>query len=124
MAVLKIELTPQPAVARARSGALQPLRRAQQAAVWFEGAFVREGSALGRQLANILVALLTPAVSGRVGHGTVARMRGPRMGRRIPHRRRILLALAGVDCLVDRAEDAFVFPVAWDSRTAKISEEN
>ena len=59
MAVLKIVLTPQPAVARARSGVVAITSESSKPQFWFEG-----GGALiafSRQLANVLVALLTPS---------------------------------------------------------------
>jgi len=62
MPVLKIVLTPQPAVARARSGAAATSSESTiKSQFWFEGAFVISLLTFSRQLANILVALLTPA---------------------------------------------------------------
>ncbi len=66
MAVLKIVLTPQPAVARARSGvAASSSERTIKSQFWFEGVLALMSQAFGfqplGQLANILVALLTPA---------------------------------------------------------------
>lgn len=62
MAVVKIVLTPQPAVARARSGAVASTSgSAIKPQLWFDGTFVVNAQIFSRQLANILVALLTPA---------------------------------------------------------------
>jgi hypothetical protein len=58
MAMVKIVLTPQPAVARARSGVTATTSESTiKSQFWFEGEFVQT---LG-QMANVLVALLTPA---------------------------------------------------------------
>jgi hypothetical protein len=58
MAILKIVLTPQPAVARARSGvAASSSESTLKSQLRLDGAFVQT---LG-QMANVLVALLTPA---------------------------------------------------------------
>ena len=62
MPVLKIVLTPQPAVARARSGvAATSSESTIKSQFWFESASVVSILTFSRQLANILVALLTPA---------------------------------------------------------------
>jgi hypothetical protein len=66
MAVLKIVLTPQPAVARARSGAVATTSESTiKSQFWFEGVLDGFTQTFGvktlAQLANILVALLTPA---------------------------------------------------------------
>ena len=62
MDVLKVGLTPQPAVARARSGvAASTSESTIKSQLWFEGAFELITQGFSRQLANILVALLTPA---------------------------------------------------------------
>jgi hypothetical protein len=62
MPVLKIVLTPQPAVARARSGVAAATSESTiKSQFWFESAFVVSVLTFSRQLANILVALLTPA---------------------------------------------------------------
>jgi hypothetical protein len=62
MDVLKVGLTPQPAVARARSGvAASTSQSTIKSQLWFEGAFELITQGFSRQLANILVALLTPA---------------------------------------------------------------
>jgi hypothetical protein len=66
MAVLKIVLTPQPAVARARSGVVASTSESTiKSQFWFEGALETITQTFGvktlAQLANILVALLTPA---------------------------------------------------------------
>jgi len=66
MAVLKIVRTPQPAVARARSGvAATTSEGVIRSQFWFENALIGIGEAFGiqplGQLANILVALLTPS---------------------------------------------------------------
>jgi hypothetical protein len=62
MPVLKVGLTPQPAVARARSGvAASTSESTIKSQFWFESAVVFITQTFSRQLANILVALLTPA---------------------------------------------------------------
>jgi hypothetical protein len=62
MPVLKVGLTPQPAVARARSGVAATTSESTiKLQVWFESAVVFITQTFSRQLANILVALLTPA---------------------------------------------------------------
>ena len=62
MPVLKIVLTPQPAVARARSGVdTTTSESTAKSQFWFESAFALITQGFSRQLANILVALLTPA---------------------------------------------------------------
>ena len=66
MAVLKIVLTPQPAVARARSGVVATTSGSTiKTQFWFENALDSLSHTFGvhtlGQLANILVALLTPA---------------------------------------------------------------
>ena len=66
MAVLKIVLTPQPAVARARSGVVATTSEsAIKSQFWFESALESLTHTFGiqtlGQLANVLVALLTPA---------------------------------------------------------------
>ncbi len=62
MAVLKIILTPEHAVARARSGvATGASGNTIKPQVWFDNVFTLITQGFSRQLANILVALLTPA---------------------------------------------------------------
>jgi hypothetical protein len=68
MAVVKIVLTPQPAVARARSIAAATASEGTiKSQLWFDSAFALIPQAFAatqvfsRQLANVLVALLTPA---------------------------------------------------------------
>ena len=62
MPVLKIVLTPQPAVARARSGVDRSTSESTiKPQFWFESVFEVITQGFSRQLANILVALLTPA---------------------------------------------------------------
>jgi hypothetical protein len=66
MDVLKVGLTPQPAVARARSGVVTTTSESTiKSRFWLEAAsaLTSEGSGIKTvgQLANILVALLTPA---------------------------------------------------------------
>jgi hypothetical protein len=59
---LKVGLTPQPAVARGRSGVVASTSESTiKSQLWFEGAFELITQGFSRQLANILVALLTPA---------------------------------------------------------------
>jgi hypothetical protein len=62
MAVLKIVLTPQPAVARARSGITSITSESTvKSQFGLVGALAVVTQGFSRQLANILVALLTPA---------------------------------------------------------------
>jgi hypothetical protein len=62
MAVLKIILTPEHAVARARSGvATGASGNTIKPQVWFDNVFALVTQGFSRQLANILVALLTPS---------------------------------------------------------------
>ncbi len=62
MAVLRIVLTPQPAVARARSGLhATTLESTVKPQFWFESAFELITQGFSRQLADVLVALLTPS---------------------------------------------------------------
>jgi len=62
MAVLKVGLTPQPAVAPAPSGVVRSTSESTlKSQFWFEGAFEVITQGFSRQLADVLVALLTPA---------------------------------------------------------------
>jgi hypothetical protein len=62
MSVLKVGLTPQPAVARGRSGvAATTSESTLKSQFWFEGVFEVITQGFSRQLADVLVALLTPA---------------------------------------------------------------
>ena len=62
MSVLKAVLTPQPAVPRARSGFTAiSSERTVKLQVWFESAFALITQGFSRQLADVLVALLTPS---------------------------------------------------------------
>jgi hypothetical protein len=62
MSALKIVLTPQPAVARARSGFTAITSESTvKFQVWFESAFAVITQGFSRQLADVLVALLTPS---------------------------------------------------------------
>ena len=62
MSVFKAVLTPQAAVARARSGVTAITSESTvKSQVWFEGAFALITQGFSRQLADVLVALLTPS---------------------------------------------------------------
>jgi hypothetical protein len=62
MEVLKAVLTPQAVVARARSGVTATTSEITvKWQVWFEGAFALITQGFSRQLADVLVALLTPS---------------------------------------------------------------
>jgi len=62
MEVLKVVLTPQPAVARAQSGVTAITSETTvKSQFWFEGAFALITQGFSRQLADVLVALLTPS---------------------------------------------------------------
>jgi hypothetical protein len=62
MSVFKVVLAPQPAVVRARSGfAAITSESTLKLQVWFEDAFALITQGFSRQLADILVALLTPS---------------------------------------------------------------
>jgi hypothetical protein len=62
MAVLKVGLTPQPAVAPAPSGVVRSTSESTlKSQFWFESALAVITQGFSRQLADVLVALLTPA---------------------------------------------------------------
>jgi hypothetical protein len=62
MAVLKVGLTPQPAVAPAQSGVVRSTSESTlKSQFWFESASAVITLGFSRQLADVLVALLTPA---------------------------------------------------------------
>jgi hypothetical protein len=62
MAVLKVGLTPQPAVAPAPSGVVRSTSESTlKSQFWLESAFEAITQGFSRQLADVLVALLTPA---------------------------------------------------------------
>jgi hypothetical protein len=62
MEVLKAVLTPQPAVAQARSGVTATTSESTvKSQFWFEPAFTVITQGFSRQLADVLVALLTPS---------------------------------------------------------------
>src|SRR5271163_4162315 len=129
MPVLKIILTPQPAVARARSGvAATTSENTIKSQFGFEG--VSEiitqtfGSQILGQLANILVALLTPAalvalVFGvwRVCMDLVWAGAFPVSGGFFSHWQVLIALSIGLKMLSSML-------IAWGSRTAKFSEEN
>lgn len=60
MTVVKIGLTPEPAVAQAPSSATATTSEIKSQ-LWFENAYISNTLSFSRQLANVLVALLTPA---------------------------------------------------------------
>ena len=125
MALLKVGLTPEPAVARARSGVAAGTSESTiKAPLWFESAFVFITQSFSRQLANVLVALLTPAALvalvmgmwrvcadlGWAGAFVIA-------GGFFSHWQ-VWIALAiGLKMLSSTL-------IAWGSRTSKFSEEN
>jgi hypothetical protein len=123
MAVLKIVLTPQPAVARARSGVIATTSETTgKPQFWFEGGLAL--MAFSRQLANILVALLTPAalVARVLGIWRVCAdlgWAGPFLiGDGFFSHWQVWIALSiGLKMLSSSL-------IAWGSRTAKFSEEN
>ncbi len=129
MAVLKIILTPQPAVARARSGVNATTSESTiKSQFWFESALVSIAQAIGSQilgqLANVLVALLTPAalvalvfgiwrVCTDLGWGGAFVISGGFFSHW-----QVWIALSiGLKMLSSTL-------IAWGSRTAKFSEEN
>jgi hypothetical protein len=62
MAVLKVGLTPQPAVAPAPSGVVRSTSESTlKSQFWFESVLAVITQGFSRQLADVLVALLTPA---------------------------------------------------------------
>jgi hypothetical protein len=129
MAVLKIVLTPQPAVARARSGVPAITSEStSKSQFWFESAFVQITRTFGveafGQLANILVALLTPAA-------LVALVMGIwRVGTDLGWARAFLIADGFFShwqvwiALSIGLKIVSSTLIAWGSRTGKYSEEN
>ena len=129
MPVLKIILTPQPAVARARSGvAATTSENTLKSQFWFDGvlAFITHafGSQIFGQLANILVALLTPAalvalVFGvwRVSMDLGWAVAFPVSGGFFSHWQVWIALSIGLKMLSSML-------IAWGSRIAKLSEEN
>ncbi len=121
MPVLKIVLTPQPAVARARSGGAATTSESTiKPQFRFEGAFVQT---LG-QMANVLVALLTPAalVAFVLGLWRVCADLGwagafPISGGFFSHWQ-VWIALSIALKMLSSVL------IAWGSRSAKFSEEN
>jgi hypothetical protein len=125
MAVLKIVLTPQPAVARARSGVNAGTSEGTgKSQFWFERAFAIITQGFSRQLANILVALLTPAalVALVLGIWRVCADLGWAgaffIGEGFFSHWQVWMALSiGLKMLSSTL-------IAWGSRTAKLSEES
>jgi hypothetical protein len=125
MAVLKIGLTPQPAVARAQSGvATTTSESTLKLQLWFAGAFEVITQGFSRQLADVLVSLLTPAaVLGLVmGLWRVATDLGwagafPIAGGFFSHWQVWIALSAGLKML------SYTL-IAWGSRSSKFSEEN
>jgi hypothetical protein len=125
MPVLKIVLTPQPAVARARSGVdTTTSESTAKSQFWFESAYGVITQGFSRQLANILVALLTPAaglalviamwrVSADLGWAGAF----PIAGGFFSHWQVWLALSVGLKMLSSTL-------IAWGSRTGKLSEEN
>jgi hypothetical protein len=129
MVVLKIILTPQPAVARARSsvtattseGTLKSQLRFENALVFITEAF---GSQILGQLANVLVALLTPAALVALVFGVwrvctdLGWARAFVISGGFFSHWQVWIALSiGLKMLSSML-------IAWGSRTAKFSEEN
>jgi len=125
MALFKVGLTPQPAVARARSGVDASTSESTiKAQLWFESAFVFITQSFSRQLANVFVALLTPAALvalvlgmwrvcadlGWAGAFVIA-------GGFFSHWQVWIALSIGLKMLSSTL-------IAWGSRTSKFSEEN
>ena len=125
MEALKVGLASQPAVAPARSGvAASSSERTLKSQLWFESAGAILGRAFSRQVANILVALLTPAavVAFAMGMWPVCRDLGWAGGFFISDglfsHWQVWIALSiGLKFLSSTL-------IAWGSRTGKFSEEN
>ncbi len=125
MPVLKVVLTPQPAVARARSGVVASTSvGAIKAQLWFESAFLLITQTFSRQLANVLVALLTPAalVALVMGLWRVCADLGWAgaflIGGGFFSHWQVWIALSIALKMLSSSL------IAWGSRTAKFSEEN
>jgi hypothetical protein len=119
------ELTPQPAAAPARSSVVANTSEGPiKAQLWFEGAFVFITQNFSRQLANVLVALLTPAALVALALG-IWRMCADLgwagvfviTGGFFSHWQ-VWIALSIALKLLSSTL------IAWGSRTAKFSEEN
>jgi hypothetical protein len=129
MAPFKVELTPQPAVARARSGgAATTSETTLKSQFWFESATALVTPGYGvktvGQLANILVALLTPAavVAFVMGMWRVCADLGWAgafliSGGFFSHWQVWIALSIGLKMLSSTL-------IAWGSRTSKFSEEN
>jgi hypothetical protein len=125
MAVVKVVLTPQPAVARARSGAAATISESTiKSHYWFEGALNLVPQGFSRQLADVLVALLTPAA-------LVALVMGMwRVGTDLGWAGAFLIADGFFShwqvwiALSIALKMLSASLIAWGSRTAKFSEEN
>jgi len=130
MAVLKVGLTPEPAVARAQSVLATTSSEASvKSQLWFDGLLALIGQALGtqgsaRQLANVLVALLTPAsvlalVMGLWRVGTDLGWADAFLitGGFFSHWQVWIALSIGLKMLSSTL-------IAWGSRTSKFSEEN
>ena len=125
MAVVKVLLTPQPAVARARSGVTATTSESTiKSQFWFEGAFALITQGFSRQLADVLVALLTPAA-------LVALVMGMwRVGADLGWAGAFLIADGFFShwqvwiALSIGLKMLSATLIAWGSRTAKLSEEN
>jgi hypothetical protein len=131
MPVIKVVLTPHPGVARARSLATANTSESTiKSELWFEGAFplITQAfvatQAFSRQLANVLVALLTPAsvialVMGLWRVGTDLGWAGAFLisGGFFSHWQ-VWIALSIALKMISSTL------IAWGSRTGKFSEEN
>jgi hypothetical protein len=125
MAVVKVLLTPQPAVAQARSGVTATTSESTiKSQFWFEGAFALITQGFSRQLADVLVALLTPAA-------LVALVMGMwRVGADLGWAGAFLIADGFFShwqvwiALSIGLKMLSATLIAWGSRTAKLSEEN
>jgi hypothetical protein len=119
------ELTPQPATATARSSVVASTSESPiKAQLWFEAAFVFITQNFSRQLANVLVALLTPAalvalalgiwrVCADLGWAGVFVITGGFFSHW-----QVWIALSIALKLLSSTL------IAWGSRTGKVSEEN
>jgi hypothetical protein len=125
MAAFKVGLTPQPAVAQARSVVTATTSGSTiKSQLWFEGALALITQAFSRQLANVLVALLTPAavlalVMGMWRVGTDLGWAGAFLiaGGFFSHWQVWIALSIGLKMLSSTL-------IAWGSRTSKFSEEN
>jgi hypothetical protein len=125
MPVLKVILTPQPAVARAQTGVTASTSESTiKSQFWFEGVLSLLSQGFSRQLADVLIALLTPAAVlalvmavWRVGADLGWTGAFLITGGFFSHWQVWLALSIGLKMLSSTL-------IAWGSRTAKFSEEN